>query len=98
MSSVIFDAYPSIVPSLYTLNVYVTISPFLTPTGSLFNLYSPVVAIIFPFSSFLFNLLTSTFLILSGTSWSFTATILLINFKSKYPVGFGLGVTLKVLE
>ena len=36
-SSVISDAYPSIVPSLYILNVYVTMSPFLTPTGCLFN-------------------------------------------------------------
>ena len=37
-SSVISEAYPSTSPSLYTLNVYFTMSPFFTDTGSLSNL------------------------------------------------------------
>ena len=76
ISSVISEAYPSISPSLYTLNVYFTISPFFTDTGSLFNLYVAVVAVLFA------KFVISTLSILSGTLVPFTSTILFINFKS----------------
>ena len=76
ISSVISEAYPSISPSLYTLKVYLIISPFFTATGSLFTVYFAVVAV--PFA----NSVMSTFSILSGTFVSFTSTILFISFKS----------------
>ena len=76
MSSLISEAYPSISPSLYTLNVYFTKSPFFTDTGSLFILYVAVVAV--PLAKFVI----STLSILSGTLLPFTSTILFINFKS----------------
>jgi len=57
--SFISAAYPSISPSLYTLNIYTTISFFLTSTGSFVWLYVAVV-IILPFSSFVFNFDVST--------------------------------------
>ena len=57
--SVISFAYPSIVPSLYTLIVYITVLPVSNDIGSLVCLYVAVV-IFFPFSSIVPNFDVST--------------------------------------
>ena len=76
-SSFISAAYPSWEPSLYTLIVYVTISPFSTLTGFFVWLY---IAVVSPFNS----VLTSTFGSLLVIFLSFIPVINFLKDKSKY--------------
>ena len=99
--SVILLTYPSIPPSLYTLNVYLTKSPCFTATGVLSNVYVAVVAL--PSASFDVSIFGSCLTVFVLTP-SFDV-ISLINFlKAKsnslsivavvdISIGFSVGLT-----
>ena len=74
ISSFILSAYPATVPSLYTLIVYSTKSPFVVITGSFVWLY-----VISPVSSF-----TITCGTLASVVSPFTPVMNFLNDKSKY--------------
>lgn len=76
------STYPSIWPSLYTLIVYVIMSPASILTGFFIWVYS---AVVFPFNNgetFTIGVLSYTPFVFSSVS--FTAVMNFLNAKSKY--------------